>query len=94
MATIPDVIVPTSGYIDLYSAAGLATGTPIEIINKGTSYIHIQESTTRPDDNSIDGVLITPLNQPWAVTIIEVGSDTVWVRSSTMDGRVSVVDVS
>lgn len=94
MATIPDITVPSDSYLDLYIAASITVGTAIEIINKGSSTIYVQESTTQPSATSTDGVAITSVDKPWAVGIVNDGAAKIWVRSSIkgLTSKVSVVE--
>lgn len=95
MATRPDIIITASGWVDLNDLSGIAVGTPMRIINKGSSTVYIAEGTEEPQGNNV-GIPVTSIFASRAHPIIEVesGADTIYVRVGGSTGILSVQNVS
>ncbi len=74
MATLPDVVITNTAFVNLNSSTGLVSGTPLVIQNKGSSFVRIVISPTQPLSNSQNGNVIKPLKYLY----IENESDIVW----------------
>lgn len=91
MNTLPDVILQTGVYVDLYTATGIAPGTALLLNNKSSGTVHIQVRASQPTNNSTDG---WPLRAgagelTWTtVQEVPVGSR-VWARGAS-GGRLFV----
>lgn len=77
MSTIADVVLTGTAYQNLNLAAGLITGTPLAIQNKGSTAIRIIISATQPPASNVNGQVVTPLSYLY----IENETDVVWGKS-------------
>lgn len=83
--TLPDVVLATGVWTDIYTASGIAPQSDLIIKNKSTSVAYIQVRASTPTVNT-DGWPINPLGSSlggdWTtVTKVPAGSR-VWVRGS------------
>lgn len=90
--TVPNITVPFDQYLDLNTASGIAVGTAMQVFNRGTQHILIQESAAQPLTSSNDGVELTNTSQDYADCTVEVGSLTIWVKSAS-DNKAGLVSV-
>lgn len=74
-----DVQTINSGWINVYSAAGITVGTGLEVQNKNSNLITIQESATQPAAEDFSGRLLRYCD----VSEVWPGSPGVWVRGAT-----------
>lgn len=55
MATLADVILAGTAYQDLYAATSITVGTPLNIQNKSSHPVYLQNKATIPDNTSTNG---------------------------------------
>ncbi|MDQ7965502.1 hypothetical protein RDI61_15820 [Pseudomonas plecoglossicida] len=74
-----DIQTINSGWINVYTTAGIIVGTGLEVQNKNSNLITIQESATQPSAEDYSGRLLRycDVAEVWA------GSPGVWVRGAT-----------
>lgn len=74
-----DIQTINSGWVNVYSTAGITVGTGLEVQNKNSNLITIQESATQPAAEDFSGRLLRYCDsaEVWA------GSPGVWVRGAT-----------
>lgn len=85
-ATLPDVVITSTAYTNLYSATGIAVGTAVILQNKGNQPVFLQTTAASPSASSGDGFVISPL-EILTVDAAEVG---LWARSAAFGGHLSV----
>lgn len=85
MATVADVSVTNTAYVNLNLASGIITGTPLVIQNKGTGYLRVIISPTQPSASSENGWVVGELKS----IIVENETQIVWAIT-TFDGTVKV----
>lgn len=90
MATIPDITITSTEYTDINAAAGIAIGTAIDIVNKGSVWVYLQESETQPDADSTNGMPMAVLPWSTASVSIDAGGDTVWAKTTHRSSKVTV----
>jgi hypothetical protein len=78
MATVADVPVTNTAYVNLNSASGIITGVPLVIQNKGSSPVHVIINPTQPSASSENGFVIDSLKS----IIIENETQIVWARAA------------
>jgi hypothetical protein len=87
VATLSDVVLTGTAYVNLNTSTGLIVGTPLVIQNKGSAYVRIIISPSQPANTSTNGFVIKPLS---SVTV-ENETDIVWATASQIiDTPVSV----
>lgn len=85
-----DVQTISSGWLNLYTASGLAVGVGIEVQNKSSSnLVTIQESATQPSSDNYAGRILRYCD----VVEIWTGSPGVWVRGVTNSIWLNVQEV-
>jgi hypothetical protein len=84
--TLPDIELPANTWVDLYAASGIAVGTRIIAMNKGSMRINAATSAAAPIDNR--GAPVAP-NETF---VNQTGDSGAWVKSQ-IAGRVSVAVV-
>lgn len=73
-ATRSDVTVAKGVWVDLYTASGIAVGTAVTVINKGTYTCAIAISSAAPTNNSLGVPLYSgPIGNAAQVQSSEVG---------------------
>lgn len=82
--TIADINVPYDEYINLNTVSGIAVGTAMEILIKGSEGLFIQEGETQPDSSSTDGRSLDGKGRTngYVSCYIKSGSGNIWIRSS------------
>ena len=95
MATRPDIVIETSEWVNLNTLSGIAVGTAMRIINKGSSTVYVAEGTQAPLDNSV-GIPVVSIFSGNAFPVLEAetGADTVYVRTAGSRGILSVQNVT
>ena len=92
MPTIPDITIPSNDYVSVNTLASVAEGTEIQIQLKGTFFVYLQESNTKPDAASTDGILMSTVYENASTVRIPVGSDEIWARCAS-EGRSTKLNV-
>lgn len=69
----------SSDWVNLYTVTGITPGAGIEVQNKNSTLVTVQESATQPASNDFSGRLLRYCDtaEVWA------GSPGVWVRGAT-----------
>lgn len=76
MATIADVTLSGTAYVNLNSTTAITTGTNLVIQNKGSNSVRIIISPTQPDSASKNGWLLGATKS----ILVENESEIVWAR--------------
>ncbi|UXZ44489.1 hypothetical protein [Pseudomonas soli] len=73
-----DIQANSTDWVSVYSLSGIAVGTGLEVQNKNSNLVTIQESPTKPADTDFSGRLLRycDVAEVWA------GSPGVWVRGA------------
>lgn len=88
---VPNIIVPVDEWLDLNTAAGVPIGYQMELINRGSFNILIEEAVTQPPLSSNGCAAITPIGGMLHFCTATTGSETIWVRSdSNYEGLINV----
>lgn len=53
--TLPDIVMQTGTYIDVYNVSGIAPGTALLLNNKSSATVQIQVRPSQPPASSNDG---------------------------------------
>lgn len=85
-ATIPNVYVDDTAWVDIYTITGITVGTALDIVNKSVTWCKLYESNTAPPLNTTDGDLISNYDKNYAAAEVKVGSLKIWALS-TQEGR-------
>lgn len=78
MSTLPLIPITSEDWVDLYAESGLTTGTKLTILNRGTCFILLQESSTKPVLSSIDGELLSTVFESTPRGFVKQGSSKIW----------------
>ncbi|QXH33151.1 hypothetical protein [Pseudomonas muyukensis] len=80
-----DVNANTSGWVSVYASSGITVGTGLEVQNKNSNLLTIQESASAPSVDDFSGRLLRYCD------VVEVwpGSPGVWVR-----GAMNVIQIN
>lgn len=62
MTTLPNLHVPSTGFIDLYVNSGITVGTELLIQNKGEAAVRVIEDSTLPTVDDNRGVMVDPMD--------------------------------
>lgn len=91
-ATIADVPVTFSDWVDINTVSGITVGVAMTIQNKSTVWVHLIEQVTKPTLDATDGLLLTNVDNAYAITNIPTGAIRVWARTSesTRTAKLSV----
>ena len=73
-----DINTSSMDWISVYAGSGIAVGTGLEIQNKNSNLLTVQESATKPSDADYSGRLLRYCD----VVEIWPGSVGVWVRGA------------
>lgn len=84
-----DVQAINSGWVNLYSAAGITAGAGLEVQNKNSNLVTIQESATQPSAENYAGRLLRYCD----VVEVLAGSPGVWVRGASSSLWLNVQEV-
>ncbi|WP_443692005.1 hypothetical protein ACRZ5O_22515 [Pseudomonas protegens] len=81
-----DISANSSDWISVYAGSGIAVGTGLEVQNKNSNLLTIQESATKPLDTDFTGRLVRYCD------VVEVwpGSPGVWVRGAMNTIQINV----
>lgn len=73
-----DIQANSSDWVNVYSSSGITVGVGLEVQNKNSNLVTIQESATKPADNDFSGRLLRYCDvvEAWS------GSPGVWVRGA------------
>ncbi len=74
----PDISLAAGIWHNIYTASGIAPGTPILIVNKGSSTAFMWEGSVAPAQSSWDGVWF--FGDPWVAD--QVGVTGAWIKSN------------
>lgn len=85
-ATITDVEVGSTAWVDLYTVTGITVGDAMNIANKGVTWCRLYEGNAAPALDVTDGDLISNYDKNYATANVGVGSLKVWALS-TIVGR-------
>lgn len=92
MPTIPDITIPSDDFVSVNTLSSVAVGTEIQLQLKGTFFVYLQESDTKPDAGSTDGILMSTVYENANTARIPSGSGEIWARCAT-SGRTSKINV-
>ncbi len=84
--TIPDILVDSETWVDLYTVTGIPVGEALNIVNKSVTWCKLYEGNTIPDLSITDGDLISNYSNNYATANILAGSLKIWALSS-QEGR-------
>lgn len=90
MATLPDVLIPSTEWVDAYDITGIAPGSALLVQNKGSNGLIIWEGTTAPTTK--DGVVV-PEGGAYMARI-KAGAPGVWLRAQDLETLVNVQEAS
>lgn len=76
MATIPDVSLVPTAYIDIYAATGIAAGTQLVVQNKTNGPVNTQNTAEQPPATDNNGFMIPPM-EVWRVP---AGTQKAWFK--------------
>lgn len=81
-----DINTSSTGWVNVYSASGIAVGTGLEVQNKNSNLLTIQESAAMPSTDDYSGRLLRYCD------VVEVwsGSPGVWVRGAMNTIQINV----
>jgi len=81
MTTIADIPVSNEVYVSVNTLSGLAVGTPLIITNKGTQWATLQEASSQPPANSLNGETICTLPELTATKVV-ISTVEVWAKAT------------
>lgn len=81
--TLPPIQIEAGDWVSVNAESGIALGQPMVLLNDGTSWLRLKESTTKPLATDKEGIPLTNINYPYARADIEAGSLELWVREAT-----------
>ena len=87
---LPNILLETPGWVDLYDLTAIAVGAQLEVQNLGTTDVEITTQATIPDDNNDAYNIIPPRDLPYRN---EAGESGAWARSPQANGKLSVREV-
>lgn len=90
-ATLNDVQIGND-WVSINSTTGIAVGTAMSIQNKSTTWVLLQESSTKPNIASNNGILITDLFHQEPSKEVLSGSLEIWAKS-TVTNRPATLSV-
>lgn len=67
-------------WVSVNTLTGIVVGTRIKMQNKGSKHLLSMNSAIKPDINSFEGELITPIQGEEPSKIVTENSTEVWVR--------------
>ncbi|AUR84691.1 hypothetical protein NVP1063O_024 [Vibrio phage 1.063.O._10N.261.45.C7] len=85
-ATIPDVYVDDTAWVDIYTITGITVGDPLNIVNKSVTWCRLYEGNIAPALGVTDGDLISNYDKGYATAEVKAGSLKIWALS-TQAGR-------
>lgn len=92
-ATLPDIPIGQT-WVDINTVSGIAVGTAIAILNKGNGEVRLIESDTIPAVDETDGLLLTTLENAYAMGSADAGSIRLWAKArGKLNSFVSVQEV-
>lgn len=74
---MPDINSQSTDWVNVYSATGIAAGTPIAIQNKSNLYILVQESASQPESSNNEGLILH-----FSEEVYLDGASAAWIRGS------------
>jgi len=78
MATIADVQLIPTAYVEVYAATGIVSGTQLVVQNKSMGPVNVQNIGSQPSGTNLDGFIIEPLGL-WRVP---AGTAKVWFKGN------------
>lgn len=91
MTTIADVTIPSDNWVSINTESGQPIGTQMEIINKGSDTILLQEKTTKPAVSNRDGRPLTNLQKTnYSVVTVTQGSEELWAIALKNSSKISI----
>lgn len=91
MATLPDIIIPSEDWVSIHALTSQPIGTCIKVTLKSSSPVTLQETPTKPDQDTNDGLPLLNIGSSNCFSIlIEEGSGEVWAKTSRGTSRLSV----
>lgn len=72
-------------WVNVNAVSTIASGTAMELTNKGNNDLFLTESTTIPLEDNV-GKIMTSIGDYYAVANILAGSDTIWARCLSVRG--------
>ena len=91
-ATLPDIHVDDTAWVDVNTASGITVGNKMRITLKSGVWCRLHESTSAPALDSKDGEVLTDKRNPYNIATIPTGSLKIWAKSSEV-GRSSDIMV-
>ena len=91
--TLPDVVVTTADWVDVYATTGITVGKPVYIINKSSSHILSQVAPTKPVATSLAGVPMFMRESERAWIKVSSGATGIWLKSTDYSASVSVQEI-
>lgn len=81
-----DINASSNGWVSVYATSGITVGTGLEIQNKNSNLLTIQESATMPSSDDFSGRLLRYCE----VVEVHPGSVGVWVRGAMNTIQINV----
>lgn len=81
-----DISTSSTDWVSVYSSTGIPTGTGIEVQNKNSNLLTIQEAATKPSVDDYSGRLLRYCD----VVEVWAGSPGVWVRGAMNTIQINV----
>lgn len=75
-------------WVSVNSLTSISAGTALILQNKGAYEVIVQASSSKPDTDSLVGVIMTPLANPYAEKETETGDDEIWIRPITYGRKI------
>lgn len=86
--TLPNIILPSNEWVDLYALTGIAVGTQIKIQNIGYADVHLTVAPIQPGLGSENFCISS--RRVGGYIYINAGASGVWAFSGTKGGKVNV----
>lgn len=83
--TLPNTLLPTSVWVDLYAATGLEVGTHIIVQNIGVADVYLFAGAAEPAEDELHQII-----KRGQYAINDVGDAGAWALCLYEDGRINV----
>lgn len=84
--TIPDIVVSSTSYTNIYTATSISVGTSVIIQNKGGYAVFLQTVSSIPSASSQDGVILLPME----MLVVDSGESGLFARAFFGSSKLSI----
>lgn len=88
-----EVIIDSTDWVNLSALSGVAPGTEVTLVNKGSSSVNVISVAAKPTTNT--GLPLKPINGSGAtysvITIGEESTDPVWVKGAAASSLIAIL---